>query len=117
MGFFKNLFGKEEEPFIPTPTQHVSGLEPIVVQAVEALFSNSEDQKYVFKDLLEKSEIYSQNTLVLLFLLRMGEGKIEEHRRIMGIASNPADAMNIIRDTGFFKMKDAEKWVRKIMGT
>lgn len=42
MGFLKSLFGKKEElegePFLPTPTQAVPGLEPIIVQAIENLY-------------------------------------------------------------------------------
>lgn len=45
--FFQNLFGKSE-PFVPAPTQVVPGLDPIVVQAVENVFTNREDQKEVF---------------------------------------------------------------------
>ena len=50
MGFFNNLFGKrkEGEPFIPTPTQNIPGLEPIIVQAIENLYPDIEDQKKAF---------------------------------------------------------------------
>lgn len=56
MSFFKNLFGKGEsegEAFVPTPTQSIPGVEPIVVQAIENLFPNTEDQKKAFSYALE----------------------------------------------------------------
>lgn len=97
MSFFKNLFSKDE-PFVPTPSQQVPGLEPIVVHVVESLFSNKKDQKQVFKDLIEKSEVSGCNTLVLLSLLFLGEGKMEEHKRMMDMIK-----VNIKgTDTGFF---------------
>ena len=45
MDFFKKLFGKDEK-FVPTPNQQVTGIPPIVVQAIENLFPNIDSQKY-----------------------------------------------------------------------
>ncbi len=47
MSFFKNLFGKSE-PFVPTPAQIVTGLDPIVVQVIENLYPKAEEQKLIF---------------------------------------------------------------------
>ena len=54
MSFFKKLFSKGES-FVPGPTQEISGLQPIVVQAIENLFPGREDQNYVF-DYVRKLE-------------------------------------------------------------
>ena len=57
MGFLKSLFGNKEEPdgetFIPTPTQDVPGLEPIIVQAIDNSYPDEEQQKKVFEYALE----------------------------------------------------------------
>ena len=117
MGFFKKLFSRGE-PFIPTPTQQVPGLDPIVVQAVENLFLDRAEQIEVFKDLLEKSK--GANTLILLSLLEICGQNIDSYRAYM---KNPCITTPIIgtsaayyisRDGGFSKMKDAEKWVKSI---
>ena len=113
MSFFKNLFSKEE-PFVPTPVQEVSGLEPIVVQVVETLFSEA-DQKQVFKDLLKKSKIFSHDTsLILLCLLRNCEGEMDAFRRSMDNTVDDSSAMWIMRENLMFNMNQAEKWVKSL---
>jgi hypothetical protein len=111
MGFFKKLFIKDE-PFIPTPTQRVSGLEPIVVQAIENLYPNIEDQKQVFEYSLKyHEESKKAKPLALLSLLSYSNGKIEN---LVDLDSPDLDLViyHIMVDYGFSDMKAAEKWVK-----
>src|SRR6266540_6496642 len=71
MGFFKNLFSKEE-PFVPTPTQDVPGLDPLVVQAIENLFPDTEIQKQALDFSLKFLDTKKGNTVSLLAMLKMG---------------------------------------------
>jgi hypothetical protein len=105
MSFFKNLFSKSE-PFVPTPTQTVPGLEPIVVQAVENLYPNTEDQKQAFTYLLKQSK--DCDTLLLLALLSYSKTakRFEEPA--------PIHDYHFLVDFSFRNMKAAEKWVKSI---
>ena len=118
MGFFKNLFSKDET-FVPAPTQNIPGLEPIVVQAVENLFPNIEDQKELFNGLLEHSKNASSLMMLALLSISGSEIDVESAKKyVIQNTSSPIDGTNteyfISRDSGFFKMKDAEKWVKSI---
>jgi len=113
MNFFKNLFSKSE-PFVPTPTQAVPGLEPIVVQAIENLFPNIEDQKQAFEYSLKYKKANKDDTpLALLALLLGNNGKIENL-----VDLNSPDlhirVKYILYDYGWSNMKSAEKWVKSI---
>ena len=113
MSFFKNLFSKGEE-FIPTPTQEVPGIPPIVVQAIENLFPNVDDQKNAFDCVLKLEERGRafRDPRLLLALLSYSAGKIEKlqtaasqtHPHFWGDEIYPI----------FPKMRDAEEWVRSI---
>jgi hypothetical protein len=116
MSFFKNLFGKKEEgePFIPTPTQSIPGLAPIVVQAIENLYLDVDDQKKAFKYSLEYAEKYKRDaTISLLSMLAYSKGKIEQlpspqlwsDGRFNGEEISPIFS---------YKMKNAEEWVKSI---
>ena len=117
MSFFKKLFGKEE-PFVPTVTQSVSGLDPIIVQAVENLFPNRDHQK-VFLDGLQE-RIQNANTLIVLALLSMTKADdiIASKEYVLGTLSKPVIGTNthyfIMRDCDFRDMKGAKKWVKSI---
>jgi len=117
MSFFKNLFGKEkakEEPFTPTPSQQVSGLEPIVVQAIENLYPNIEDQKNAFDYVLKLKESGRtfRNPKLLLGLLSYSKGNIE-NLRASSLQNHPHFWIEEIEPI-FPKMKDAEEWVKSI---
>jgi len=116
MSIFKNLFSKGE-PFIPTPTQEVPGIEPIIVQAIENLFPNRDDQKYAFRYILVVKEIQGRpyrDPRLLLGLLSYSNGKTE----------NLIDPNSeLIREPRFMgeeiysifpNMKAAEEWVKSI---
>ena len=121
MGFLKSLFGKKEEPggepFTPTPTQDIPGLEPIIVQAIENLYPDIEQQKKVFEYALEykrayKEKIKRDDTTGLLAMLAYSNGKIE---------SLPSPSLWFFGrfrieeiDNMFPKMKNAEEWVKSI---
>jgi len=114
MSFFKNLFRKRE-PFVPSPTQTIPGLEPIVVQAIENLFPDAEDQKKAFKwalDFKEKEKItpnIGDSPHIILALLSWSEGKVGK----LPDKSSPYLFMRDIYET-FSSMKKAEEWVKSI---
>ena len=112
MGFFKNLFGKGEsegEAFVPTPTQTVPGLEPIVVHAVEHVYPSEEEQQHAFTFLLKHTK--EKDVLDQLSLVRMGTRNLE---KIM--EKNPSLTIRyaIYSENGFTNMKAATKWVKSI---
>jgi hypothetical protein len=114
MGFFKNLFGKGES-FIPTPTQEVSGIPPIVVQTVEILFPNIDEQKQAFTCILElgKEGRAFRDPRLLLALLSYSDGKIRELQTAASRTSSPHFWGEEIAPI-FPKMKAAEDWVKSI---
>lgn len=117
MSFFKKLFSKEEH-FVPVVTQSVSGLDPLIVQAVENLFPNVDHQKAILEGLRER--IQNANTLIVLALLSMtkADDTIASKEYVLGTLSKPVIGTNthyfIMRDCDFHDMKGAEKWVRSI---
>lgn len=114
MSFFKDLFGKGEpkgEAFVPTPTKEVPGIPPIVVQAIENLYSDVEDQKKAFKYSLEYLSLYKDSTRPLLAILSDTHGNIQSlpSPALWSDAHFNFDLMDI-----FPKMKNAEEWVKSI---
>jgi len=118
MSFLKNLFGQKEEgePFVPTPTQSIPGLKPIIVQAIENLYPDVEDQKKAFAYALKYVEAKVGGdgdfaTRILLAMLSDTEGKIEKL-----YDPNLWSDGHFIGDLAgnFPKMKDAEAWVKSI---
>lgn len=70
MNIFKNLFGKNEddESLIPMPSQQIKGIKPIVVYAVEILFSNADFRKEIFESLLKNGKKHNiRNILVFIY--------------------------------------------------
>ncbi|MBI5301179.1 MAG: hypothetical protein HY868_03510 [Chloroflexi bacterium] len=122
MDFFKNLFSKKDEPkgerFIPTPTQEVSGVPPIVVQAIENLFPNIDDQKSAFKCILELKESGRafHDTKLFLALLSYSHGEIENLRVAVSNMRHAHFWWDEI-DPIFPKMRNAEEWVKSITKT
>ena len=121
MGFFKNLFGKKEElkeeSFIPSPTQSIPGLEPIVVYAIENLYPNMEDQKIAFEYSIEylqkfKEKYKRDDTQGLLAMLAFSNGNIKRlpESSLWFVARF---RMEVI-DYEFPKMKDVIEWVKSI---
>jgi len=115
MGFLKNLFGKKDEPkgepFVPTPTQSIPGLEPIIVQAIENLFPNAEDQKKAFAYALEYTSKHRGGTCTLLAIFFDSKGKIES---LYSPTLWSDGRFNLDMADTFKKMKDAEAWVKSI---
>jgi hypothetical protein len=112
MNFFKNLFEKNDS-YVPSPIQQISGVEPIIVQAVENLFPNAEDQREIFKDLTENRKDVS--TLIVLSLLSMSSTvkMWRDYNMLPGPIPDNTQYF-IARDSGFSTMADAEKWVKSI---
>ncbi len=106
MGFFKKLFNKEES-FVPTPTQDVPGLDPLVVQAIENLFPDTEIQKQALDFSLKFLDTKKGNTVSLLAMLKMGVLDIDNP--LLDNGRFWMDAMHDIPD-----MKSAKKWVKSI---
>jgi hypothetical protein len=122
MNFFKNLFSKEKpkeeayDPYIPTPTQQIPGLEPIVVQAIESLYPNQADQKQAFEYSIRYIDYQtsSDKLVLLLALLSYSNGKIEKL-----LATEPEAIRNyqfMLDEIAprFPNMAAAEKWVKSI---
>ncbi|HSL42080.1 MAG TPA: hypothetical protein VK897_01535 [Anaerolineales bacterium] len=113
MRFLKNLFGNRDsndEPFVPTPTQTIPGLEPIVVYAVEQLYPGIEEQKHAFTYLLKHTQ--ENDTSVQLSILRWG---IEHLENLM--EKNPSVTVRyaVYSEGGMFPtMKAAKRWVKSI---
>jgi hypothetical protein len=115
MGFFKNLFNKGES-FVPTPTQQVAGVPPIVVQAIENLYPSKDDQKYAFNYVLqlkEKGRTY-HNPEILLELLSYSNGKIENLLDVNSPLMGDYHFMEEMIVPIFPNMKAAEEWVKSI---
>jgi hypothetical protein len=122
MKFFKNLFSKEKpkeepyEPYVPTPTQQIPGLEPIAVQAIENLYSNLEDQKQAFEFSIRYKQIQtsSDNLVLLLALLSYSDGKLE---KLLALEPDAIRSYQFMVDEiapRIPNMKAAEKWVKSI---
>jgi hypothetical protein len=120
MSFFKNLFGKRE-PFAPTPTQVIPGLDPIVVQAIENLYPNLEDQKLIFdyslrfKEKFKGHPIHGKDSISLLAFLKMSEGRTEPFIDLMNLPY--LDNYQIWHDMiqpVLPNQRAAEQWVKSI---
>ena len=121
MSIFQKLFGKKkphEVPFIPTPTQYIPGLDPIIVQAVENLFPDKSVQEAFFEGL--QKYVQNANTLIILALLSMtkADDVVASKKYVLGTLSTHVLGTNthyfIMRDCDFHDLKGAEKWVRSI---
>ena len=65
-------FFNKEEPFVPTPTQDIPGLDPLIVHAIENLFPDVDVQKQAFDFSLKFLDTKKGNTVSLLAVLKMG---------------------------------------------
>ncbi len=109
MGFFKNLFGKNEKTA-------GSKLEPIIMQAIESLFPNEADQKQAIEYSIRyrNYQTSSDAHLLLLGLLSYSNGNIEK------LLATEREAIRnyqfMIDEIGprFPDMKAAEAWVKSI---
>lgn len=113
MSVFKNLFRKGES-FVSTPTQEIPGIQPIVVQAIENLFPNLDDQKYVFNYVLKLGERWRtyHEPKWLLALLYYSKGKIENLIDLNSPLLTDGRFMVDEFEPIFTTMKDAEEWVK-----
>ena len=112
MRFLKNFFSgrdSKDESFVPTPTQVIPGLQPIVVHAVEHMYPSKREQKHAFAFLLKHTQ--ENEVLDQLSLVRMG---IENLEKIMN--ENPSLTIRyaIYSENGFTNLKTATKWVKSI---
>jgi hypothetical protein len=122
MNFFKNLFSREKpkeesyELYVPTPTQQIPGLEPIIVQAIENLYSNIEDQKQAFEFSMRYKQFQtsSDNLVLLLALLSYSKGSIEKLLATEPEAIGNYQFMIDEISPRFPDMKAAEKWVKSM---
>jgi len=115
MSFFKNLSSKDES-FVPTPTQEIPGIQPIVVQAIENLFPSIDDQKYVFNYILRLGERWRtyQKPKWSLALLYYSKGKKENLIDLNSPLLTDGRFMVDEFEPIFSDMKDAEEWVKLI---
>lgn len=112
MSFFKNLFGKEER-FVPAPTQTISGLEPIVVQAIEILYPNAEDQAKVIEYSLKIQKL-KPSSLGILALLAQSNGSVENLKDFDPEYVKTYQFYEEQIAPVFSNKKAAEKWVKSI---
>jgi hypothetical protein len=114
MNFLRNLFSNtnsKDEFIIPSPTQTIPGVEPIVVYMVEHFHPNIEEQKYAFTFLLNHTE--ENDTLAQLSLIRMGIKNLEN---IM--EKNPSLTVRYaVYSDGFPNLKAAKKWVKSVVNS
>jgi len=116
MGFFRNLFGKDE-PFVPAATQSVPGLEPILVQVVEVLFPDGEDQKHVFDYIAKykgKFKEGNSDDLTIMAVIASCDGN---PKHLQDIDTGPWDQGRFWADIHidypqFHSMKSLHKWLR-----
>jgi hypothetical protein len=82
MDFVKRLFRKDKSS-IPMATKKIPEIEPIVIQAVENLFSDVHEQETVFKYILEitKQRKGVADPRTLLALLRYSNGNVEDFHK------------------------------------
>jgi hypothetical protein len=113
MGFLKNLFGKRES-FVPTPTQEIHGIQPIIVLAVENLFPDRQDQNYVF-DYIRKLEGMwgtQRHPRWALAMLYYSNGKKEN---LIDLSSpslmDPRFRVDEFEEI-FFNNKESQEWVQ-----
>ena len=71
MNFFKDIFNKDKddsESFIPPQTRKIKGIKPIIIYAVEILFSNSKYKNEIFDNLLKGGKKHgTRNILVFIY--------------------------------------------------
>ena len=118
MDFFRKLFSKGEL-FIPTPTQEVSGIPPIVVQAIENLFPNIDHQTIAFmyvRELKESGRAF-RDAKLFLALLAYSDGEIQKLRLAVSNMRCSAHFRWEEIDPIFPKMRNAEEWVKSITKT
>jgi hypothetical protein len=113
MSFFKNLFGKGES-FVPTPSQEIPGIQPILVQAVENLFPGRDDQSYVFNYVRKLEGMWGTQGRPqwALAVLYYSNGKIEN---LIDLSSpslmDPRFRVDEFEEV-FLNKKESEEWVQ-----
>lgn len=120
MDIFRNLFRKSE-PFVPATTQSVPGLDPIVIQAIENLYSTPEDQKLVFdyarsfKEKFKDHPIHGRDNISLLAFLKLSDGKREKFIELMNLPYlDHYQIWNDMIQPVLPNQRAAEEWVRSI---
>lgn len=108
MGFIRKLFSREE-PFIPTPSQSIPRLEPMVVQAIEILYPDPDFQKQAIDFSLRFLEAEKGGTLNLLAALSMGIIDIDAPE-----LNNGKFWLDVMYPD-FANMKAATKWLKSII--
>ena len=107
MSFIKKLFSREE-PFVPTPSQSIHGLDPMVVQAIEILYPDPDFQKQAIDFSLKFLKDKKGGTLNLLAALSMGIMDIDAPE-----LSNGKFWLDVMYPD-FANMKSATKWLKSI---
>jgi hypothetical protein len=110
MDFLKKIFNEDATK----PIANIPGIEPIVVQAVESLFPDTNTQKNAFNAILEvtKERKNVADPKTLLALLHYSNGDLEKFRK-SAWQSHPHFWMDEIGHI-FRTMEDAEEWVKSL---
>jgi len=89
MNFFKNIFNKDEDDgsFIPPQMRMIKGIKPIIIYALEILFSNSEYKNEIFESLLKGGKKHgTRNILVFIYYCTyLYEEQLGEERETMTV--------------------------------
>ena len=107
MGIIKKLFSRAE-PFIPTPSQSIPGLDPMVVQAIEILYPDPDFQKQAIDFSLKFLKNKQDGILNLLAALSMGIIDIDAPE-----LNNGKFWLDVMYPD-FANMKSAKQWLKSI---
>jgi hypothetical protein len=107
MEFIKKLF-RREEAIIPTPSQSISGLDPIVVQAIEILYPDTEMQEQAINFSLHFLKHKKGDSLNLLAALSMGITDLDSP-----LLDNGKFWLDVMYPD-FSNMKAAKKWLKSL---
>ena len=105
--FIKKLFSREE-PFIPTPSQSIPGLDPMVVQAIEILYPDTEVQKQAIDFSLQFLKDKKGGVLNLLAALSIGVIDLDSP-----LLDNGKFWLDVMYPD-FYNLKAAKKWLKSI---
>jgi hypothetical protein len=105
--FIKKLFNTEE-PFVPTPTQSIPGLDPMVVQAIEILYPDPDFQKQAIDFSLKY--LKGEKGVSLNLLAALSVGIIDINAPELNNGKFWLDIMY----PDFANMKSAKKWLKSI---